>query len=634
MEKELLHQLVSKLNETDETHNLEAKKASELGKSVLESICAFSNEPDLGGGYILLGVEQENQTQSLFPSYVVTGLAPDKLDKIQADISSQCADIFNIPIRPQIAVEQTQSGKFAIVVKISELSKEQKPLYFKAQGLPQGAYRRIGSTDQRCTEDDLLLFYQSNDTLDNALLKDSDEEDISEDAIEYYRKLRYAVKPSAEELSYDDKDLLKALNGTKKNDKGKTHLTYTGLLCFGKRMALRRLLPMVRVDYIRLSTNKWIGNVEERFKTTLDMRGPLLEMVQRLVNTVIDDLPQGFVLDETNLQAKHTGLPYRVLREAIVNAFIHRSYRINSPIQLIRYPNRIEIINPGYSLKSEEQLGEPGSINRNPFIATIFHETNLAETKGSGIRTMRKLMEKVEMMPPTFESNRLENKFTTRLLLHHLLTPKDLEWINSLGKFELNDNQKRIIFFLREVHAVDNSVARQINGSNAMEANKDLRELRGLNLIVQKGDSRKFTYYIAGSALLPFIVNTDNEPSMSNSAPLSPSSALPVEFSALPKKDISAFISTHFSEEINNKIQSLGEKVSNKEVWKPIILELCKHYPLKISEIAKILGKTEKYILREFVKPLKNEGKLVYKFPDMPNHPEQAYITKIQEQKE
>ena len=37
------------------------------------------------------------------------------------------------------------------------------------------------------------------------------------------------------------------------------------------------------------------------------------------------------------------------------------------------------------SLKSEEKLGQPGSETRNPFIAAVFHDTNLAETKGSGI---------------------------------------------------------------------------------------------------------------------------------------------------------------------------------------------------------------------------------------------------------
>ena len=103
------------------------------------------------------------------------------------------------------------------------------------------------------------------------------------------------------------------------------------------------------------------------------MRGPLIELVQRAFNSIADDLPKGFLLQENEIQAESVGLPVKVLREAIVNAFIHRTYRENQPIQIIRYGNRIGIKNPGFSLKPEDQLGDPGSKNRNPFIAAIFH---------------------------------------------------------------------------------------------------------------------------------------------------------------------------------------------------------------------------------------------------------------------
>lgn len=156
------------------------------------------------------------------------------------------------------------------------------------------------------------------------------------------------------------------------------------------------------------------------------MRGPLIELVQRTFSAIADDLPKGFLFPEGQIQAETIGLPSKVLREAIVNAFMHRSYRVNQPIQIIRYGNRIEIKNPGFSLKPEDQLGEPGSKNRNPFIAAIFHETNLAETKGSGIRTMRALMEKASMVPPTFESDHGANQFTMRLLLHHFLSEEKI----------------------------------------------------------------------------------------------------------------------------------------------------------------------------------------------------------------
>lgn len=100
---------------------------------------------------------------------------------------------------------------------------------------------------------------------------------------------------------------------------------------------------------------------------------------------------------------------------------------------------------------AEDKLGEPGSETRNPFIAAVFHETNLAETKGSGIRSMRRLMEQAHLAPPTFESDRMNNQFTVRLLLHHFLNEADVKWLSNFSKLMLSDTQKQALVFVREV---------------------------------------------------------------------------------------------------------------------------------------------------------------------------------------
>lgn len=624
-----LKELMLQLNTTDECSSIEAKKASEVGRSILETVCAYSNEPNLGGGYLLLGVEKDES--SFFPEYTVSGIAFEKLDKIKSDLSSQCADSFNRPIRPQINTEEV-NGKKAIVVFIDELSAEQKPLYFKNGWLPQAAYRRIGSADIKCTEDDLRVFYGANDSFDGSVIKDANLDDISEDSIELYRKLRAKINPTAEELTYSNTKLLISLNAIKKR-KEDIAVTYTGLLTFGSRPALRRLLPMVRVDYIRVSTNEWIEDPNNRFATTIDMRGSLLELVQRIIHTIGDDLPKGFELTDEDIQAKNIGLPLRVLREAVVNALIHRSYRENSPIQIIRYPNRIEIINPGFSLKTEEQLGEPGSVNRNQFIAAIFHETNLAETKGSGIRTMRTLMEKGAMLPPTFESDREGNKFTVRLLLHHLLNEEDLKWLENFENHNLTDNQKRILIFVREVGAVDNSSARQINGSEAGIANIDLRKLRKIGLLNPKGKNR-FTYYLPTEQLKStYIKEADNVGSIRKKEFVSDKiptnlKALPTNLNALPT-NLSGLSHDSIKKllDLKKRIDNLPKRINDKSLLEEIILKLCEIQHFKLSELSGIIKKNEKYLYQEYIKSLLEKGKLVHKHPDMINHPEQAYIT-------
>ena len=250
------------------------------------------------------------------------------------DRATQCANMFNIPVRPKITVE-TIDNKNVLLIDVPELANEQKPLYFKKQGLPQGAYRRIGTTDQRCTEDDLYFFYGKEDRFDSSVIKDSGLDDISYEALDLYRRFRANVNKTAEELNYNDNNLLRALNCIKK-DEGVWKLTNAGLIVFGSKMALRRLMPMVRVDYIRLPGKVWVENPDERFEETLDLRGPIIELVARTVATIADDLPKGFLLSEGSIQAKSKSLlPVRVLREAIVNAFIHRTCLLYTSEQLI-----------------------------------------------------------------------------------------------------------------------------------------------------------------------------------------------------------------------------------------------------------------------------------------------------------
>lgn len=326
------------LNELDECPNIEAKLGSEASKSILETICAFANEPELRGGYLLLGVKRIEE--SLFPGYKIHGI--ENPDKIQQDIANQCNTLFNIPVRPEMKVESLH-GKTVLVIFISEIASSQKPVYFTKLGLPKGAMRRIGSVDLHCTDDDMRVFFQDNVTsYDTTPVPYSSFDDIDPVAIKRYRDLRANVNPSAEELNYDDADLLKSLGCV--NRKNPTELNLAGLLLFGTQAAQRSTYPMLRIDYIRVPGNEWVKNPDNRF-TTIDMRGPLFLNVFRIIDSINSDLPKGFLLKEGNLQAQSTGLPIQALREAIVNAIMHRSYRENKPTQIIRYDNRIEIIN-------------------------------------------------------------------------------------------------------------------------------------------------------------------------------------------------------------------------------------------------------------------------------------------------
>ena len=629
------------LNDSDECYFIEAKGGSESSHSVMESVCSFSNEPGLGGGYILMGIAEDKD--SVIPQYKVVGV--NDTDKFQKDIATQCKQMFNIPVYPQISVENI-NGKNVVVVHIKELSERQKPLYFKSDGIPHGIMRRIGSSDLHCTEDDLQVFYRDNiQSYDQTAITGTDISQIDDTAIKRYRTLRSEVNPAAEELTYDDAELLEALGCLSDNKK---ELNLAGVLLFGNSKVLRSKLPMMRVDYIRVPGNQWVENPDDRFITT-DMRGPLILLVYRLINAINDDLPKGFLLNDNSLQAKSVGLPIKALREAIVNALIHRSYREHRPTQVIRYDNRIEIINPGYSLKAEDQLGKPGSETRNPFIASVFHETNLAETKGTGIRAMRKLMIDAHLAPPTYESSYENNQFTMRLLLHHFLDEKDIHWLGKFTHISLNDVQKQTLIFVREIGAIDNRTYRQMADNDISKASSELRYLRNQDLLSSKGKG-KSTYYVAGSLLIEAISEigstSDGGGSISNGGGSinNGGGSINKEGGSISNgggsinkeggsiSDGGGSINKEellkeLPNEIRELIISIKGKERNAKKIKEVILLICARRAYKLSEIALIIQRGEKYISNKFIKPMLDSGELQFSIPEMRNHPDQGYIT-------
>ncbi len=628
-------ELFELLNELDETDSLEAKSLHEDStRSIMESVCSFANEPGMGGGVILLGARETKNSRRGVPLYSAEGV--DDPDKAQLDISTQCASMFNIPIRPKITVENV-CGRPMLKIFVPELPVGRKPLYFKKDGLPSGAFRRVGSSDQRCTSDDIGDILRSPDeSYDEKTMRGVTLEDVDEASVTLYRRLRREVNSSAEELEYDTPELLEALGCLDKDDR--THLNVAGLLLFGTAKALRREMPLVRVDYIRVMGNEWVADPDESFRS-VDMRGSLLTLAFRVVEAVNADLPKGFLLSD-GIQAKSTGLPAKALREAVVNALMHADYRIGRPLQVIRYDNRIEIINAGYSLKPELDLGTPGSVIRNRVIAPVFHDTNLAETKGSGIRRMCRLMAEAHMAVPTYESDRVGNTFTMRLLLHHFLGEEDIAWLARFKGFDLDDDQKKMLVFLREVGAVDNRVYRQFAGCDTLKASAKLSMMRDLGLLEMKGKG-KATYYVAGDSFLSENLKSTMPPNgaaMTLNGATMPDKGLPMSNNGSAMCNSGITMSNNDSTMSHSGIDMCNNELIQKalrplrkrlksDVLDQIVVDLCEIAEFERSEIARFIKRDESYV-RKILARLLRAGRVKMRYPEMPKHPHQKYRAK------
>lgn len=622
--------LIDELNQTDEHQSIEAKRGTEAGKAVMKTVSAFSNEPGLGGGYILFGLERDEAT--LFSSYNVAGV--DNPDQLSADLSTQCREMLNRPVRPQVET-QLINGEPVVGAEVPEAEASEKPVYIKSEGLPDGAYRRISSTDQSCTDDDLLALFQErqSESYDQSIVPDASLSDIDPEALQEYREARAEMKPEAEELNWTDEELVHAIKAARERD-DELQPTVAGILLFGSKKALRRLFPAVRVDYIRVPGREWIGKADQRYTSTVEMRDPIIEVIRRAQAAVMDDLPRGFSLRDDDVQRQEpTVLPRRALREAIVNAVMHRDYRVHQPTQIIRYSNRVEVVNAGYALKAEEDLGEVGSLQRNPIIATALHETGIAETEGSGIRVMRREMKEAGLAPPTFESDREANKFTARLLMHHFLGADDRRWLDYFE--DLSPEQMKALVFVREVGAIDNPTFRQLSGVSTLEASSFLRDLREKDLLDKQGGG-KATYYVPTDILLsPWkevagtsgpseAESTHASLSTEEDSPDTTGSSLDKRKSSPDKAGTS--LDKRVPPEIMDELEELGQR-ANPETFRRVLRKLCDWKPLRAGELADLTGRDVQYLVHQYLSPMVEDGELEYTIPEMPNHPDQAYRT-------
>jgi ATP-dependent DNA helicase RecG len=500
-------------------------------------------------------------------------------------------------------------GKTVIVVYIPESPAHQKPVFIKSKGADKGSFRRIGPTDQLCTEDDLAIFYQArgHHSHDETAIDGTSLADVEPAALNSYREFRRKMQGDggSELLQYSDEDLLYALNATTKNGSS-TCLTLAGLVLFGRPASLRRHLPMTRVDYIRVDGREWVPDPDRRYQS-IEKLGPLILTIPQLINQILDDLPKAFSLPEADVQRKEVPLiPRKVIREALVNALMHRSYRTFQPVQIIRYSNRIEIKNPGYSLIPDERLGEPGSRTRNPKIACTLHEVGLAETKGTGIRVMREAMATANLTPVLLESDRVRDEFTLRLLVHHLFSPEDIKWLARFKHCNLHDDDARALVVLREIGALDNATYRSVNRVDALTASGRLRKLRDLQILDQRGRGAT-TYYVPGGLF------TAKDAGKYKKSGL-PAQSLRGESDSQLREEMES-LRRELPESLRAQVEAIGRRTPVDQL-NEVILLLCNWKPLPLGQIAVVLNKNAEHLRSRNLKRLLAEGKLTYMYPE------------------
>ena len=108
-----------------------------------------------------------------------------------------------------------------------------------------------------------------------------------------------------------------------------------------------------------------------------------------------------------NQREEHLTIPYKAIREGVVNSLCHRQLRTpGGSVGIAIYDDRVEIENPGTFPRDwdmEKMKSEHCSEPQNPLIANVLYRRKLLESWGRGISVMTKECQKANLPEPEFE---------------------------------------------------------------------------------------------------------------------------------------------------------------------------------------------------------------------------------------
>jgi len=393
--EELLEKLELVQKMKCETQILELKSAHEgCPKRLYDTLSSFSNQDE--GGVIVFGVDEKQ-------NYKEVGVY-DPQD-IQKKINEQCLQMEPV-IRPLITVAE-KNNLFFVSVEIPGIDLADRPCHYKGQGRLKGSYTRIGDSDEPMTEYEVYSYeafkkkYQDDiRPVHRATLLSLNQEGLSG-----YIQLLKDGKPNLSAIN--DKDIYELMSITRNND-----VTLSAALLFGPYP--QAYFPQLCITAIVVPGSEMgqLGESGERFLDNQRIEGNIPNMLNEAIKFVRKNMRTKTIINpETGQREDRTDYPILAIREAIINALVHRDYSIHTegmPIQIVMYDDRMEIRSPGgiYGRIRADQLGKVQPDTRNPVLASGLEVLGITENRYSGIPTIKKEIEKYNLQEPEFLDER------------------------------------------------------------------------------------------------------------------------------------------------------------------------------------------------------------------------------------
>ena len=380
-----------------EEQTIEVKAAHvDCPKRLYDTLSSFSNQDS--GGTILFGIDETSDYQ------VVGVYDPQDLQK---KVAAQC-----LQMEPRVRAVFTLAeldGKWICSAEIPALDISQRPCYYSGAGRTKGAYIRVGDSDQTMTDYELYTYEAFRKHLhdDERPVERANLSMLDQTLLQHYLLQKSVERPGFSQFSPEQ--AYEMLNITRNGIP-----TLAAVMNFG--IYPQGYFPQLGITAIVVPGTE-IGDISQdssRFLDNKRIEGTIPTMVTEALNFCMRNMKvRTTISQETGQRVDYTEYPLEALREAILNALIHRDYSIyteGTPVQIDFFSDRVEVHSPGslYGRMSVEQLGKCRPDLRNPALAVMTESLTKAENRYSGIPTMRRAMREHGLPEPKFENRRHE----------------------------------------------------------------------------------------------------------------------------------------------------------------------------------------------------------------------------------
>jgi ATP-dependent DNA helicase RecG len=452
-----------------ESETLEFKKSTSLLSAAMQTICAFLNSDT--GGTVLIGVTDDKKIVGQAIADGTKKEISQELNKIEPH-ASPAVDYIHVTANRYVIVFVVKSGSRAPYVYdgrpfIRSQSITRKMTQEKYEQLLHS--RRPSSVSwESLTTNDCTI----ND-LDKKRIKQ-----VVNTAISEHRLTAIATKSSAPEILQ------------KFNLMVDGQLTNAAVVLFCKNEQKQFIQSMIKLARFR-------GTDKSEFIDNRTMRGNIFDLYERAALFLDNYLPIAGKIEEGNpLRVETPAIPFKALREALINAFCHRDYSArNGSIDIAIYDDRVEITNSGplpSEIKVRELSKKHQSYPRNPLIAHVLYACHMIEQWGRGTLDMIELCKQTGNKPPKFEESTgsFSVIFPLREPISRIVTP-------TLPAVKLTNRQQEIMRILRQGSLSRKQIISKMeNPPSDRTIQMELLTLNKLGLIAPKGKARAISWVI------------------------------------------------------------------------------------------------------------------------------------------